>query len=223
MSYMKKIRTKKDVAITGSMTKWYDNNSKARLVEFTKVAGIIAEKISTGTKILEVAPGPGYLSIELAKHGFEVTGVELSEDFVEIEKKNAAEAGVIVDFQCGNACALPQANDTFDFLVCMAAFKNFSDPQKAMNEMYRVLKHGGTALIIDMNREISNADVEETMQDYPDMKGFGRWFTKISFKTFLKNGAYTKREFETFATNTGFNSHKIIKQGIGFQVWLYKK
>ena len=221
MSFMKNARAKKDVAITGSMTKWYDNNSKAQISEFAKLADTIAGETAAGAKILEVAPGPGYLSIELAKRGFDVTGVELSTDFVEIEKKNAAAAGVTVDFQCGNACALPMPNDTFDFLVCMSAFKNFSKPQNAMNEMCRVLKQGGTALIIDMNRDLTNADVEETMRDYPDMKGFNRWFTKLSFKTFLKKSAYNQHEFEAFATNTEFHSHKIIKQGIGFQVWLY--
>lgn len=222
MSYMKNLRRKKDIAITGAMAKWYDKNSRARLAELKKVADTIGGKVPESAKILEVAPGPGYLSIELGRRGFEVTGIELSADFVEIEKKNAAAAGVSVDFRQGNASKLPLPDDTFDFLVCMAAFKNFSEPQKAMNEMHRVLKPGGIALIIDMNRENTNADIEEAMRDYPDMKGFDRWFVKLSFKTFLKKGAYTQREFEAFISHTDFATHKIDKSGTGFQIWLYK-
>jgi 2-polyprenyl-3-methyl-5-hydroxy-6-metoxy-1,4-benzoquinol methylase len=83
---MKKSRKKNDIAITGGMAKWYDRSSRARAEEFSKVADMIDEKAERGAKILEIAPGPGHLSIELARRGFDVTGVELSEDFVEIEK-----------------------------------------------------------------------------------------------------------------------------------------
>ena len=222
MSYMKKSRARKDIVITGMTAKWYNKNSKARLAELAKVADMIAAKTTAGSKILEVASGPGYLSIELAKRGFDVVGVELSADFVEIGKKNAIEAGVEVDFQAGNAAAIPQSESSFDFLVCMAAFKNFSEPQKAMNEMHRVLKQGGTALIIDMNRENTNADIEEAMRDYPGMKGFDRWLVKLSFKTFLKNGAYSQQELEAFIYNSAFQSHEIVKHGTGFRIWLHK-
>jgi len=222
MPYMKTSRKKKDIAITGFIARWYNKNSKARLGELSMVADTIAVKSAPGAKILEIAPGPGYLSIELAKRGFDVTGVELSSDFVDIEKKNAAEAGVIVDFRQGNASALPLPDMSFDFLVCMAAFKNFSEPQQAMSEMFRVLAPGGTALIIDMNRDNTDEDIEEAMRDYPDMKGFDRWFVKLSFKTFLKNGAYNRAEFEEFISHADFQSCKIEKSGTGFHIWLYK-
>ena len=222
MSFMKKTRAKKDIAITGRMAKWYDRNSLARLAEMSKVADTIAKKTAKGGKILEIAPGPGYLSIELARRGFDVTGVELSTDFVEIEKKNAIDAGVSVDFRQGNASALPLADGTYDFIVCMAAFKNFSEPQQALNEMYRVLRPQGIALVIDMNRENTKEDIEEALRDYPGMKGFDRWFVKLSFKTFLKRGAYNQREFETFVSRTPFPKHEIIKQGTGLYIWLFK-
>ena len=92
-----------------------------------------------------------------------MTGVELSKDFVEIEKKNAKEEGVIVEFKQGNASDLPLSDSKFDFIVCSAAFKNFSKPLKALEEMYRVLKPGGIALIFDMNRENTNEDIEQEM------------------------------------------------------------
>ncbi len=54
------------------------------------------------------------------------------------------------------------------------------------------------------------------------MKGFDRWFVKLSFKTFLKNGAYTKAGFEELIDHTDFARHEIKKYGMGFQVWLFK-
>jgi ubiquinone/menaquinone biosynthesis C-methylase UbiE len=219
---MKELRRKKDIAITGGMARWYDKSSKARLGEFHKVADTISANVKEKAKILEVAPGPGYLSIELARRGFDVTGVELSADFVGIEKRNAAQANVTVDFKQGNASLLPLPDDTFDFLVCSAAFKNFSEPQKALDEMRRVLKTGGVALVIDMNREASNSDIAEEMREMENLSAFDRLFIKLSFRTTLRKGAYSRREFEEFAARTEFSRHEITQRGIGFQLWLYK-
>ncbi len=88
--------------------------------------------------------GPGYFAIELAKLGdYRVTGLDISETFVEIARANAAQAGVKVDFRRGDASNLPFPKESFDFLLCRAAFKNFSEPQRALEEMHRVLKPSG--------------------------------------------------------------------------------
>jgi len=219
---MKKARRKKDLPITGIMAKWYDKNTRnSRLVEMNNYADIVSETIPKGANVLEVAPGPGYLSVELAKRGFAVTGVELSEDFVEIAKRNADKAEVSVDFRQGNAADLPLPDATFDFIICSAAFKNFMEPLKALTEMYRVLRTGGVVLIIDMNHDITKADIAEEMNK-TKMKGFDRWFVKLSFKTFLRSGAYTQTEFEELIAQTNFPRHEIKKYGIGFLVWIWK-
>jgi len=218
----KSAHTTKDSGITGLMAKWYDNNSrKSRLDEMREYADLIGGSIEPGAKVLEVAPGPGYLSVELARRGFAVSGVELSEDFVAIEKRNAAEAGVNIDFRQGNASALPLADGIFDFIVCSAAFKNFARPLDAIKEMHRVLKPGGTALILDMNHNVTDEDIDYEMKK-TGMKGFDRWFVKLSFKTFLKRRAYTIEEFENLIAQTAFASQRIVKYSIGLQVWMFK-
>lgn len=223
MAYMKKARQKKDIGMTGWITKWYDKNTrKSRLAEMREYADIVSGAVNNSAAVLEVAPGPGYLAIELARRGFSVTGVEISADFVEIEKRNVKEAGVSVDFKQGNAAALPLPDNTFDFIICSAAFKNFSKPLQALMEMYRVLKPDGTALILDMNHDATSEDIANEIKK-SNMKGFDRWFVKLSFKTFLKNGAYTRAGFEELIMQTEFTHHKIEKYGIGLQVWLFKR
>lgn len=179
----------------------------------------IESLVKSGASILEVAPGPGYLSIELARRGFNVTAVDISRDFVRIAKENAKEANVSVDFKKGNASDLPCHDETFDFIVCSAAFKNFKEPVKALHEMHRVLKHGGTALIIDMNREATDEDINDQIRG---MKGLDKYFVKFSFKTFLKRAAYTKSEFEAMVRETPFRNYKIKTEGISIYVYLYK-
>src|ERR1700731_2616203 len=82
---------------------------------------------------LEVAPGPGFFAIELAKLGdFKITGLDVSRTLVEIATQNARNAGVKIDFRLGNAAAMPFAAASFDMTYCAAAFKNFSEPVKAL-------------------------------------------------------------------------------------------
>jgi Methylase involved in ubiquinone/menaquinone biosynthesis len=219
---MKNMRKNKDVGIYGLTAKWYDKNSrKSRIAEMKRYADEVASHVNKNANILEVAPGPGYLSIELAKKGFNLTGVEISPDFVEIEKNNAKEANVSVNFKEGNASNLPCEDNYFDFIVCSAAFKNFKDPVKALNEMHRVLKEGGTSLIIDMNYEATSDDINNEVIK-SGMKGFDKHFVKFSFKTFLKQGAYTKKDFECFLKETPFNRYEIKQEGISLYVYLNK-
>jgi len=67
--------------------------------------------------VLEVAPGPGFFAIELAKLGdFKITGLDLSRTFVEIAMENAGNAGAKIDFRLGNSSAMPFASESFDFI-----------------------------------------------------------------------------------------------------------
>jgi 2-polyprenyl-3-methyl-5-hydroxy-6-metoxy-1,4-benzoquinol methylase len=89
INLMKRPRRSKDIGIKGMAARWYDNSTrKHRLVEMKGYAREVARHIQDGCSVLEVAPGPGYLAIELAKLGeFKIIGLDISKDFVEIAKK----------------------------------------------------------------------------------------------------------------------------------------
>jgi len=111
----------------GMVAKWYTSNTGKSLDEFAKLARRVANQLPRGSAVLEVAPGPGYFCIELAKLGpYSITGLDISHTLVEIAARKAAEVGVHVEFRQGNASSMPFADDTFDFLLCRAAFKNFA-------------------------------------------------------------------------------------------------
>src|SRR5262245_47526351 len=131
------------LAMEGPIATWYARNTARDQRRFSDVARAIAVRVKAGSQILEVAPGPGYLAIELAKRGCAVTAMDISRTFVQIARKNAADAGVHVTVELGNASAMPFADASFDYIVCMAAFKNFSDPMGAINEIHRVLRPEG--------------------------------------------------------------------------------
>ncbi len=144
-------RSRKDSPIGGPMATGYAKSTANSMEEFRKLARRIASELPEGGSVLEIAPGPGYFCVELAKLGpWAIRGVDLSQAMVKIARENAAKAGVQIDFEQGNAASLPYPRDTFDRLVCRAAFKNFAQPVRALQEMCRVLKPGGQGLLIDM-------------------------------------------------------------------------
>jgi ubiquinone/menaquinone biosynthesis C-methylase UbiE len=212
----------KDRGMEGSVAKWYAANTGKTLDEFTKLARRIASQLSPASAVLEVAPGPGYFCIELAKTGqYSITGLDISHTFVEIASKKAAEAGVHVNFRQGNASSLPFPNDTFDFLLCRAAFKNFAQPVRALQEMCRVLKPGGRGLIIDLRKDASPAMINRNV-DGMGLNKINKVVTKLVFRLFLLRTAYTRGQFEQMIAQANFRSVSIQEVDIGFEILMTK-
>jgi ubiquinone/menaquinone biosynthesis C-methylase UbiE len=196
----------KGMGMNGAVARWYAGLTKKSMEDFKALARRTADQIPADASVLEVAPGPGYFAVELAKLGnFQVTGLDISETFVEIARHNAAKAGVSVDFRHGNASGMPFADDSFDFLLCCAAFKNFTEPERALEEMYRVLKPGGQGLIIDLRRD---ASMESVRQAVAGMKVgmVNGIITKLTFRHMLLKRAYTKSQFEQMIAGTKFRA-----------------
>ena len=103
---------------------------------------------------LDVACGTGDLSIELLRRGFSVTGIDLSEEMLEIAKQKTASANFqlsIINFQLANAEALPFPDDSFDAVTCAFGIRNFVHLEKGLEEMTRVLKPGGRMVILELS------------------------------------------------------------------------
>jgi len=126
----------KGITMEGPIATWYAGTTLKDLNRHKLRAEQLSKAIPSGSRVLEIAPGPGYFCIELAKLGdYEITGLDISKSFVEIARTNAAAANVKVDFRQGNASDMPFANETFDLTFCQAAFKNFTQPVRAIAEM----------------------------------------------------------------------------------------
>src|SRR6201998_492831 len=128
----------------GGLATCYAKITRKNLGEFERLAQELAKDLPANARVLEIAPGPGYLSIALAKLGpYKITGLDISESFVQMASEYAKREGVVARFIHGSASDIPLEDGLFDLIVCRAAFKNFSEPLKALNEMHRVLRQGG--------------------------------------------------------------------------------
>jgi ubiquinone/menaquinone biosynthesis C-methylase UbiE len=204
----------------GLVASWYARATARDADEFARTAHRIAAHLNPGSHVLEIAPGPGYLAIELAKvTGGRITGLDVSRSFVRIASENARKAGVRVDFEQGDAADLPFPDSQFDFIVCRAAFKNFTRPLVALNEMHRVLRDGGAALVIDLRKDFSRRALNEYV------RGRGRFdaaIMKLIFNTMLKRRAYTKESIAGLVAQSQFGQGDIRLDPIGFELWLRK-
>jgi len=215
------VKAYKGMGMEGGIARWYDKTTRKSMDDFRSLAAEIAAKAPSGGKILEIAPGPGFLAIEMAKRGLDVQAVEISKTFIEIARKNAAAEGANVVFMHGNAAELPVIKESVDFVVCRAAFKNFTEPVKAMREMLRVLRPGGMALLIDMRRDVSVAELRKYV-DGLGVSWFNRKFMMLTFRGMLIKRAYPLEEIQRMAAEAGWKDVRIETTPVGFAAWVRK-
>ena len=212
----------KGTGMEGRLATWYAKITRKGIEEYQKLADRLSRETPENSRILEVAPGPGYLAIELAKRGrYEIVGLDISESLVRIARENARMESVSIDFQHGNASAMSFDDNSFDLVVCRAAFKNFTQPVEALDEMYRVLKPGGRAIVIDLRKDASSEEIATFIH-----KSNQRWFDaivmKLIFRFMLIPRAYTADRFREMATGSKFGGCKISRSPAACEVVLEK-
>jgi len=202
--------------IEGYFAEKYDKFAKATLIkEYKEIAGLVVQRLKSG-KILEIGPGPGYLSIEIAKIGhYQITGLDISETMIEIAKRNAQEAGVEVEFRLGNAGNMPFQDNTFDFVVSSGSLHHWKEPVNVFNEVHRVLKANGEALIGDVRKDASKEEIDKIAKKIDSF--IMRWGLRHSVKE-----AYTKDEIIQLLRKTEFKKGEVKETPPAVEIWLNK-
>lgn len=98
-----------------------------------------AAQVTRGTRLLDVASGPGFVAAAARERGARAVGVDLSPRMVEIAR--ALHAGI--DFDEADVEHLPFADGAFDAVVCNFGIGHFPNPELALAECLRVLRPGG--------------------------------------------------------------------------------
>ena len=217
---METTRKHKVPEMEGFQARWYAKNrgTEAQLAEYRRQAAEVTAGLPAGAEILEVAPGPGFFAVEVAKRGYRVTGLDISHTMVEIALEEARKAGVDVDFRQGDVTNAPFAAESFDFVVCQAAFKNFRQPVTALDEMHRVLRPGGFAVIHDLSHEATGADIEREVARMN--VGVVAGFTVRRTLGWLRNRAFRPAQFEALAAESAFGGCSVTTDGVGLEVRL---
>ena len=121
--------------------------------------------LSPGDRALDVATGTGDLAIELASRGATVVGSDFSEGMLDVARRKSP----ALQWEQGNALALPYPDASFDASTVGFGARNFSDLAQGMREMARVVRPGGRVVVLEIT----------TPQKPPLSTFFSLWFDRI--------------------------------------------
>lgn len=118
---------------------------------------VFLKNIKSGLKLLDLGCGSGRFSINSAKLGFDVTGVDITPEAINTCKKRAEKEKLInTTFLVGDMSELSFPDNAFDFVFCprfsINALSTFDRRRKAINEMIRVVKPKGKIFIESFNK-----------------------------------------------------------------------
>ena len=142
---------------------WFFNNVW-RDPEFVKMSfgenlTYLMQFLETHSKILDVGCGPGHMSLELARNGHLVTGVDLSPKCIEFAKKTASENIHLngfgsLEYFGGDFLEMNLKLGSFDSIMFYGALSHFPDLDKTLDRVYELLLPKGIILIWDTSVEM---------------------------------------------------------------------
>src|SRR3954465_13313837 len=102
--------------------------------------------VGPGSRVLDVATGTGDLAIELARRGCEVVGTDFSGEMLD----RARAKDPALRWEHANALELPYADGEFDAATVGFGARNFSDLDRGLAEMARVVRPGGRVVVLEI-------------------------------------------------------------------------
>jgi demethylmenaquinone methyltransferase / 2-methoxy-6-polyprenyl-1,4-benzoquinol methylase len=121
-----------------------------------KLVGMLSP--SEHRRILDVATGTADLAIAIASLGPEkITGIDIAENMLRVGRIKVAGKGLsgIIGLLAADSEALPFSDDSFDAVTVAFGVRNFGRLQVGLEEMRRVLRPGGIALILEFSQPTS--------------------------------------------------------------------
>jgi ubiquinone/menaquinone biosynthesis C-methylase UbiE len=101
-----------------------------------------------GKKVLEIGTGNGADGVMFAQNGADYTGVDLTEAALEATHRHFTVLGLSGSFQSENAEALSFPDETFDWVYSHGVLHHTPSTQRAIDEVWRVLKRGGRSIVM---------------------------------------------------------------------------
>jgi ubiquinone/menaquinone biosynthesis C-methylase UbiE len=133
-------------------------------------------------------------------------------------RQNIAAAGLdkVIEVKEGNADNIPFPDGQFDIVVSTASLHHWKQPTVALNEVHRVLKEGGFALMYDLVSDTPQPVIDETRRE------FGRWKATLFWLHSFEEPFYSQKSFETLAQSTLFKQGQSHFLGLLFCLILKK-
>jgi len=131
---------------------WYRTplGSLAHALEMDAILALA--EIKPGERVVDIGCGTGIYTVEVAQRGAHVIGVDPSMEMITIAQEKLRQAGLTGQFVCGSAEALPFRSGKFDLALAVTSLCFVHSPDRAIEEMRRVLRPGGRLVLGELNR-----------------------------------------------------------------------
>ena len=130
-----------------------DFGQLARSIEHVAEKFMARRPLVPGARVLDVACGTGNLALIAARRGCIVSGIDIASNLLDQARARAAAEGLRIDFDEGDAEALPFAGCKFDLVVSMFGVMFAPRPDVAAAELLRVTKPGGQVALANWTPE----------------------------------------------------------------------
>jgi len=179
--------------------------------------------------VLDLCCGIGRHSLQLARHGFKVTGVDITKPYLAIARQNAEKAGLEIDWQHADMRQFCQPGH-FDLVVNLCTsfgyFEDTEDDLKVLRNIYRSLKPSGKFMIEILGKEVIASTFNplyefeaEGCQVIAESEILNDWTRLKCKRTILKEGVktevlayhklYSATELKTLLQAVGFKNIKV--------------
>jgi len=162
--------------------------------------------------VLDIATGTGDLAINLTKtSASKIIGLDISEGMLEVGRYKIEKLKLTdkIEMVLGDSEIIPFEENTFDAITVAFGVRNFENLEKGLSEIYRVLKPGGTFVVLETSVP-TKTPFKQGYHFYSTkvLPTIGKWFSKdkVAYK-------YLSDSAATFPYGKAFNN---ILQKIGF-------
>jgi ubiquinone/menaquinone biosynthesis C-methylase UbiE len=146
--FQREVEYWKDIYTRRSLSAAIYQQRHERVLQWIEQLGLDA-----GSQVLEIGCGAGFLALELAKRKFNVHAVDVVEAMVQQTRKHVKEAKMTerVSVDVGDIASLEFQDGSFDFVLAIGVIPWVEQPDRAIQEMVRVLKSGGYVIFTTDN------------------------------------------------------------------------
>lgn len=172
-------------------------------------------------KLLDIGTGPGWLLVKLYQKSphLELMGLDISPGMVSRARENITKCGLsdVVRITEGNVSDLPFPDEEFDVVASTGALHHWKDHIAGLNNIYRVLKRGGNALLYDLVSDTPKEILKKAAHDFGKLKSFLLWLHAF------EEPFYSYKDFPLLTENTLFETGTTRFVGVMCCLILQKK
>lgn len=171
----------------------YNRISRSRI--FQKNYETVAKDLLTygrAETLLDIGTGPGWLLMHLARLSPELklTGIDISPAMVQTAKNNMHREGLSerVDIRQGRADDIPYPKETFDTVVSTGSLHHWKYPTQGLNEVFRVIKPSGFALMYDLVSDPPGSVLKAARSEFGNLRVVLLWIHSFEEPFYSQEG-----------------------------------